>query len=53
MWPRWMSGAVGSIPSFTRSGRPSVELRPQRALGEGVNRISEQKIRIVASRAQC
>ena len=21
-WPRWMSGAVGSIPSFTRSGRP-------------------------------
>src|SRR3954471_7215426 len=21
--PRWMSGAVGSIPSFTRSGRPS------------------------------
>ena len=23
VWPRWMSGAVGSIPSFTRSGRPS------------------------------
>ena len=22
-WPRWMSGAVGSMPSFTRSGRPS------------------------------
>ena len=26
-WPRWMSGAVGSIPSFTRSGRPSASLR--------------------------
>ena len=23
VWPRWMSGAVGSIPSFTRSGRPA------------------------------
>ena len=23
MWPRWMSGAVGSSPSLTRSGRPS------------------------------
>ncbi len=23
VWPRWMSGAVGSIPSLTRSGRPS------------------------------
>src|SRR4029077_14138852 len=22
-WPRWMSGAVGSIPSFTRNCRPS------------------------------
>src|SRR6202046_1133614 len=22
-WPRWMSGAVGSMPSFTRSGRPT------------------------------
>src|SRR4051794_27368009 len=27
VWPRWMSGAVGSIPSFTRSGRPSPSLR--------------------------
>src|SRR3984885_12226605 len=25
--PRWMSGAVGSIPSFTRSGRPSPSSR--------------------------
>src|SRR3954447_4213658 len=23
VWPRWRSGAVGSRPSFTRSGRPS------------------------------
>src|SRR4051812_48647022 len=23
VWPRWMSGAVGSSPSLTRSGRPS------------------------------
>ena len=23
VWPRWRSGAVGSSPSFTRSGRPS------------------------------
>ncbi len=23
MWPRWMSAVVGSIPSLTRSGRPS------------------------------
>src|SRR5215210_2753513 len=22
VWPRWMSGVVGSTPSFTRSGRP-------------------------------
>ena len=27
VWPRWMSGAVGSIPSFTRSGRPSPSWR--------------------------
>ena len=26
-WPTWTSGAVGSIPSFTRSGRPSASLR--------------------------
>ena len=26
-WPRWMSGAVGSMPSFTRSGRPSLRGR--------------------------
>src|SRR5258707_677646 len=24
-WPRWMSGAVGSMPSFTRSGRACSE----------------------------
>ena len=24
VWPRWMSGAVGSTPSFTRRGRPSL-----------------------------
>src|SRR5215213_1186202 len=28
MWPRCTSGAVGSSPSFTRSGRPSASLRP-------------------------
>src|ERR671937_3053740 len=31
--PRWMSGAVGSMPSFTRSGRPSATLRSSSPCG--------------------
>src|SRR3954471_4842875 len=31
--PRWMSGAVGSIPSFTRSGRPSASLASSSPFG--------------------
>src|SRR5918994_55546 len=27
VWPRWMSGVVGSTPSFTRSGRPFASWR--------------------------
>src|SRR5215210_7660071 len=27
VWPRWMSGVVGSTPSFTRSGFPFASLR--------------------------
>src|SRR3954451_11933652 len=27
VWPRWMSGVVGSTPSFTRSGRPFASCR--------------------------
>ena len=29
VWPRWMSGAVGSTPSLTRSGRPSAHSTAQ------------------------
>src|SRR3954470_13256665 len=31
--PRWMSGAVGSIPSFTRSGRPSASFASSSPFG--------------------
>ena len=34
MWPRWMSGAVGSIPSLTRSGSPAGELLGEPPLGQ-------------------
>src|SRR5829696_2469531 len=33
VWPRWMSGAVGSIPNFTRSGRPFSSCRSSAASG--------------------
>src|SRR4051794_2804911 len=33
VWPRWTSGAVGSRPSFTRSGRPSASLRSSAPAG--------------------
>ena len=33
--PRWMSGAVGSTPSFTRSGRPRASLRLELARAAG------------------
>ena len=32
-WPRWMSGAVGSMPSLTRSGRPSSRRRSSSPAG--------------------
>ena len=35
--PRWMSGAVGSIPSFTRSGCPRGELLREQPLREDVD----------------
>src|SRR5689334_18996651 len=31
--PRWTSGEVGSMPSFTRNGRPSASLRPSSSSG--------------------
>ena len=52
MCPRWMSGAVGSMPSFTRSGRPSaagaLELSLQLALGQRIDRVSLQEFRCFA-----
>src|ERR1019366_7158366 len=39
-WPRWMSGAVGSIPSFTRSGRPSSRAALRRSASAPAGRLS-------------
>src|SRR5215218_9721178 len=33
VWPRWMSAVVGSIPSLTRSGRPSPSCSASRPSG--------------------
>src|SRR3954470_11956186 len=33
VWPRWMSAEVGSMPSLTRSGRPSSSLRSSSPCG--------------------
>ena len=33
VWPRWMSAVVGSIPSFTRSGRPPSSCSASRPSG--------------------
>ena len=40
--PTWMSGEVTSMPSFTRSGRPSCELRLEPALGEDVDGVPRE-----------
>ncbi len=46
MNPRWMSGAVGSIPSLTRSGRPSDSLAASAPSGR-------QSTALRASQAAC
>ena len=38
----WMSGEVTSIPSFTRSGRPSCKLRLEAALGKDVDGVPRE-----------
>ena len=43
VWPRWMSGAVGSMPSFTRSGRPFRELPLELALRQRVDRVAGEE----------
>jgi len=40
--PRWISGAVGSIPSFTRNGRPAASLRSSSPLRQAVDRVAGQ-----------
>src|SRR4051812_39101440 len=42
-WPRWMSAAVGSIPSFTRSGRPSSSLRSRAPSGRASTTLRTRK----------
>ena len=43
VWPRWMSGVVGSIPSFTRSGRPRGQLlRASLPARQHVDRVARQ-----------
>ena len=44
--PRWMSDAVGSIPSFTRSGRPRSSLASQLLLGDDVDRARGQQLHL-------
>ena len=50
MWPRWMSGAVGSRPSLTRSGRPSraaaASLLCRPARGQRLGRVAGQEGRL-------
>src|SRR3989304_5927462 len=49
VWPRWMSGAVGSTPSLTRSGRPAFCASARRARSSGSLIISAQPLRREAS----
>src|SRR3954451_1337853 len=43
VWPRWMSGAVGSIPSLTRSGRPSASCRSRAPSGSASTAFRSRK----------
>ena len=40
--PRWMSGEVTSMPSLTRSGRPSFSLRLEAAVRQDVDRVASE-----------
>ena len=40
--PMWMSGDVTSIPSLTRSGRPSCELLLEAPRGQDVDRVARE-----------
>ena len=44
VWPRWRSGAVGSRPSLTRSGRPSARRCLQSALGQAVDGVAGSEL---------
>ena len=52
VWPRWMSGVVGSMPSFTRSGRPSAELALELALRQRVDGVAGEESGCLARRVR-
>ena len=47
--PRWMSDAVGSMPSLTRSERPVPSLRAEVGLGDEVDRAGARAMRSCSS----
>ena len=49
--PRWMSGAVGSIPSFTRSGRRRASCSASAPCGQHVDRVARQAPGLLAEAA--